>query len=215
MTMQSTSPALTGTEVVDFHGLSIRYDDRVLAPRSWTAAQAEWAAELTRSAPPGPVLELCAGVGHIGLLAVTRAFRRLVTVDVNPVACELTRLNAAHAGLSVDVREGDMREVLDDDERFAVVIADPPWVPRADIEQFPEDPAVAIDGGPDGLDLVRMCLDVAERHLVSAGSMVLQVGPDQADAVAETVARDHARLRAVEARRFPRGALVRVDAIAD
>jgi methylase of polypeptide subunit release factors len=217
VTATSESPVsewLSGSLVVDYHGLDIRYDDRVLEPRSWTGAQAEWAAELIRSAPPGPVLELCAGVGHIGLLAVTRTFRRLVAVDVDPVACEYLRLNARCAGLAVDVREGDMREALDDDERFAVVIADPPWVPSADTAGFPEDPRLAIDGGADGLDLVRLCLSTAARHLLPAGSMVLQAGPDQADAVQRLVAAEHPGLRFVEARPFPRGSLVRLDALA-
>ena len=74
---------MTTTEArfVDFGGLRIEYDARVLAPRAWTAAQSRWAAELIRTAPPGPVLELCAGAGHIGLLAVTLAPRPLVCVD--------------------------------------------------------------------------------------------------------------------------------------
>src|SRR5689334_1747601 len=70
----------------DFSGLRIQYDDEVLAPRDWTAEQSRWAAELIREAGPGPVLELCAGVGHIGLLAVHLVPRPLVCVDANPVA---------------------------------------------------------------------------------------------------------------------------------
>ena len=50
--------------------LEISYDQRVLEPRPWTAAQSRWASSLFRVLPPGPVLELCAGAGHIGLLAV-------------------------------------------------------------------------------------------------------------------------------------------------
>ena len=50
-----------------------------------------------------------------------------------------------------------MDVVLDPHERFAVVIADPPWVPRADTGRYPEDPVLAIDGGDDGLDLARAC----------------------------------------------------------
>ena len=61
----------TTPQSVDFEGLRIEYDEHVLAPRPWTAAQSRWAAELIRVAPPGPVLEVCSGAGHIGLLAVT------------------------------------------------------------------------------------------------------------------------------------------------
>lgn len=195
---------------VDFGGLRIEYDERVLTPRPWTAEQSRWAADLIRHAPPGPVLELCSGAGQIGLLATRLAPRTLVCVDASPVACAYLRRNAAHARQRVDVREGLMDEVLQPDEEFAVVIADPPWVRREGVTQFPEDPVTAIDGGDDGLDLVRSCLDVVADHLVVAGSALLQVGPDQADDVRRLVAA-YDDLAVVEVRTFERGALVQVD----
>ena len=201
----------TAPQVADFGGLSIEYDERVLAPRAWTAAQSRWAADLIRMAPPGPVLELCAGAGHIGLLAVRLAPRRLVCVDADPVACGFLRRNAAMAGIRVDVREGPMDDALDDDERFAVVIADPPWVPTEEVAGYPEDPVTAIDGGTDGLDLVRGCLDVLDRHLAVAGSALLQVGPgDQVDRVIGLLG-EHQDLTLIAVREFERGALMQVD----
>lgn len=198
------------SRVTDFGGLLIEYDERVLAPRPWTAQQSRWAAELIASAPPGPVLELCSGAGHIGLLAVSLAPRSLVCVDASPVACAYLRRNAAHAGVRVDVRQGRMEEVLDAGERFAVVIADPPWVSSEEVVRYPEDPLLAIDGGADGLDLVRTCLEVIDRHLVDGGHAVLQTGPDQPEMVADLVAA-YPRLSVRETRRETRGALVRID----
>jgi len=204
------STPVTEPKEHDFEGLAIRYDGRVLAPRDWTAAQSHWAAELIRSAPPGPVLEVCAGAGQIGLLAVRLAPRPLVCVDADPVACEFLRANAEAAGIAVDVREGRMDAALAPDERFPVVIADPPWVARPEVGRFPEDPVTAIDGGPDGLDLVRACLAVMEGHLAPGGSAVLQVGPDQVAPVT-ALAATYTGLRVVEARELDRGALVRID----
>jgi methylase of polypeptide subunit release factors len=201
---------MTAGRVHDFEGLAIRYDDRVLAPRDWTAAQSHWAAELSMAAPPGPVLELCAGVGHIGLLAVQIARRPLVCVDANPAACDLLRENARAARQRVEVREGSMEVVLHPAEQFPVVIADPPWVEHEQVGRYPEDPATAIDGGPDGLDLVRLCLTVIDRHLMPAGSAVLQAGPTQVTAVRRLVT-TYADLRVVEVRDFERGALLRLD----
>ncbi len=200
----------TAPQVVDFEGLSIEYDERVLAPRPWTAVQSRWAADLIRMAPPGPVLELCAGAGHIGLLAVRLAPRRLVCVDADPVACCFLRRNAALAGIRVDVREGSMDEVLDGDEQFAVVIADPPWVPTEQVRGYPKDPVAAINGGNDGLDLVRGCLDIFDQHLAVAGSALLQVGPDQADRVAGLLG-EHPDLTLIAVREFERGALMQLD----
>ena len=163
--------------------LDIAYDDRVLRPRPWTAAHAAWAAEILRDAPAGPVLELFCGAGHIGLLSVLGSDRRLVAVDLDPVACDYARANAVAAGLGelVEVRNADLAGALDADERFPVVVADPPWVPTGQTGDFPEDPLTAIDGGPDGLALARTALQVARRHLVPDGVMLLQLGsPEQA-----------------------------------
>ena len=133
------------------------------------------------------MLELCSGAGHIGLLAVHASTRRLVCVDANPAAVELTARNAAAAGMAdrVETREGWIRDVLRPDETFPVVVADPPWVPARETGRFPEDPLLAIDGGEDGLVVVREVLDALRRHLAPQGTALLQLGtPAQADAVA-------------------------------
>ncbi|GAB3026361.1 hypothetical protein GCM10011376_12890 [Nocardioides flavus (ex Wang et al. 2016)] len=202
------------TEHLTFGSLTIAFDDRVLRPREWTAAQSEWAAELMTTAPGGAVLELCSGAGHIGLLAVASSGRRLVCVDANGVACDYARANALSAGLAhlVEVREGRLEEVVGDDETFPVIIADPPWVPRAQTGRFPEDPLTAIDGGDDGLDVARACLAVVDAHLAPGGSAVLQIGtPEQADLLRGEPCFAEGRLAMVEVRQEERGALVRID----
>ena len=218
--MSTTSPDIDGRvdQSMVFGHLPIVFDERVLRPRPWTVAQSRWAAELLRTTPGNTrVLELCAGAGHIGLLALAMADAlplRLITVDVNPAACEYTRRNAAAAGLGerVDVREGLIDAVLDPDERFDLVIADPPWVARSETERYPDDPLVAIDGGADGLDVVRACLRASERHLVPGGSMVLQLGSsDQAIQVRDHLRATDSMLSAQEVRSFgTHGVLMRL-----
>lgn len=209
------------TEVVDFGGLTIAFDDRLLRPRSWTQAQSRWAAEMLPTLPAGNVLELCAGAGQIGLLAMHAAARarpadmsrRLVCVDVDPVATEYVLRNAEAAGLGahVDVRTGAMAEVLAPDERFPLIIADPPWVPTPQTAQYPEDPLLAIDGGEDGLSVARECLSAIRDHLAPGGVAVLQLGPgdDQADEAERWL--DGTDLLAGERRDFERGLLLRID----
>ena len=202
------------TDTVAFGTLTIAFDDRVLRPREWTAAQSEWAADLMATAPGGTVLELCAGAGHIGLLAVAQTGRRLLCVDANPVACDYARANALAAGLAelVEVREARLQEALAPDEMFPVVIADPPWVPREQTGRFPEDPLTAIDGGDDGLDVARACLSVIDDHLAPGGSAVLQVGTRaQADALRREPCFTDGRLVMVEVRQQVRGVLARID----
>ena len=177
------------TQETSFGGLIIGFDERVLEPRQWTTGQARWAAELLRHAPPGPVLELCAGVGHIGLLAVAFHPRDLVMVDADETACDFARRNveANKPACRVDVRQGLVDQAVRPHERFAGIIADPPWVSTREVGRFPEDPVTAIDGGPDGLTVARSCIDVIGRHLSEYGWALLQLGTTrQADAV-----RDH------------------------
>lgn len=200
-------------EVMTFGHLEIRYDAEVLKPRPWTEEQSVWAAKLLADLPAGDVLELCAGVGHIGLLAVQGTTRHLVQVDASARACALARINAAEAGpagRSVEVREGALEEALAEDERFVLVIADPPWVPSDDVASHPDDPTSAIDGGADGLDGVRACLDVVARHLTDVGAAVLQVGDrEQVEAVREYVdQRPQLRLAVADDRILDQGALV-------
>jgi methylase of polypeptide subunit release factors len=206
-------PSTQLTEEMPFGPLRIAFDDSVLRPRPWTRAQSEWAADLLPVLPEGDVLELCAGVGHIGLLAVAGGAgtgRRLVQVDLDPAACAYAVRNAQAAGLpDVEVRCGPMQEVLAADERFPLVVADPPWVPSDRTGLHPEDPLLAIDGGPDGLDVVRTCLAVVGGHLTEGGAAVLQVGDlGQVDAVeAHLAGAPGLRLRVAERRGYERGAL--------
>lgn len=196
---------------VSFGGLAITYDDRVLEPRAWTQAQAEWAAELAGRVPHGPMLELCAGAGQIGLLATALTSRPLLSVDVNPAAVELTRLNAEEAGVAdrVETRLADVRSALRADEQFPLVIADPPWVPTPNVGDHPDDPESAINGGPDGLDTARLCLAVIARHLRPGGSAILQLGSRAQSRAMHALLPEG--LVSVEARRLDGGLLWRVD----
>lgn len=204
------------TEHLTFGTLRIAFDDRVLRPREWTTAQSAWAAELLGSVPDGAVLELCAGAGQIGLLAVVGSGRTLVCVDANEVACDFARANARAAGVAdrVEVRHSRLEEALTADELFPLVIADPPWVPQADTGRFPEDPLTAIDGGGDGLEIARACLTVIAGHLLPGGSALLQLGTAaQATALATERPLSGGDLSVVEVREHERGVLVRIDRV--
>lgn len=194
-------------ETIDFDGLPIEYDDTVLTPRPWTAAQSHWARELLATAPDGPVLELCAGAGHIGLLAVHGTGRALVQVDASVHACAWAVRNARRCGVPAEVRHGRMGDMLAPQERFAVIIADPPWVPSDGVDRFPADPRTAIDGGPDGLDLARECVTIIGRHLQARGAAVLQVADREQAARLPPTAADSG-LTTIEIRDHDRGALV-------
>lgn len=189
-----------------FGPVDITFDETVLVPRPWTLAQSRWGTELLEALLDGPVLELCSGAGQIGLAAVAGTSRRLVQVDQSEVACSFARRNARAAGVDAEVRCGDMTDVLEDDERFVLVVADPPWVTSEEVQRFPEDPVWAIDGGDDGLRVARLCLRVAAEHLADGGAVLLQVGSEEQ---VEGLAHDAGALglQVVEVRSFERGAV--------
>jgi methylase of polypeptide subunit release factors len=148
-------------------------------------------------------------VGQIGLLAVALEPRDLVMVDANPRACDLARRNVDEARLAsrVDIRNARLETALLPGERFVGVIADPPWVPRDDVGRYPEDPTTAIDGGPEGLDVARACIEVAAAHLEPGGWLLLQLGnADQAEVLADWAG--PLGVQWVETREFERGVLV-------
>lgn len=165
----------------------------MLRPRPWTRAQSRWAAELHQSLPPGPILELCCGVGHIGLLAIRDTGRSGTLVDANASACAHARANAIRAGLSelVSVLEHrlDGAPIPGLELCSPLVIADPPYVPSEHAAGLTSDPMPAVDGGHDGLDVVSTVLRSASHHLAPGGACLLQVhGPAQADAIERRLA---------------------------
>ncbi|MCU1378772.1 MAG: methyltransferase, partial [Acidimicrobiales bacterium] len=143
---------------MDFGDVRIAYDDQVLEPRPWTIEQSRWAVELLADQPEGPVLELCAGAGQIGLVVAIHTGRRVVQVDADQRACAYALRNADAAGVEADIRCGDVERAVGRVERFCLVIADPPYVPAHETDEHPDDPGHAIDGGDDGLDVARACL---------------------------------------------------------
>jgi release factor glutamine methyltransferase len=184
--MGSSGRVINGS-TVQVDGLRIEYGSTLLEPRPWTALQGRWAAELAVDLPPGPILEVCSGAGHIGLVAAAGCDRPLVQVDANPSACDYARRNAEAAGLAdrVTVRCGSIDDVRTVGERFPLVIADPPYVPSEAVVRFPGDPRHTIDGGPDGLGLARACVDLFVDVLVPGGVGLLQLGSlDQVEQMA-------------------------------
>jgi methylase of polypeptide subunit release factors len=198
-----TPPSPAATASTRFGGLVLTSGPGVIRPRPWTVAQSAWAAELAPGLPPGPILELCAGCGVIGLEAARRSGRRVVLVDASAEACRWAEHNAATNGLRdrVEVRRAPAATALAGGERFPLILADPPYLPRDEVGRYPEDPVHAIDGGADGLDVLREILALLPAHLAAGGAALVQVwGPAQADEVAVILRTTASPLTAVAVR---------------
>lgn len=187
----STHPETpSGLMRMEFGPLTVSYEPGVLVPRPWTLLQSTWAAELARTAGADRLVELCAGVGHIGLAAAVLADLDLVQVEADVIAAHHCRVNAIRAGhgARTDVRLARLERALSPEERFPLLIADPPYLPSAQVGQWPDDPLTAIDGGADGLRVIEQCLLVAADHVEPDGTVLLQTaGAGQAAMIADLV----------------------------
>ena len=165
-----------------------RPETEVLAGLAVTAARAAVAAHGTAL-----VVEPCCGTGAVALaVAVEVPGARVVAGDVDPAAVALARANAAEVRDlrpgAVEAREGDLLEVLAPDERghVDVVVANPPYLPRADLPTLPpevadHDPHRALFGGPDGHEVVGALLGAAAAALTPGGTVLCEIDARRGD----------------------------------
>jgi release factor glutamine methyltransferase len=178
---------LTGRR--EFWSLDLRVDGRVLIPRPDTETVVEVALELLPAEAAARVADVGTGSGAIALaLKRERPRAEIVATDVSPDALAVARDNAARLGLEVAFLEGDLLDPLAGAGPFDLVTANLPYVKSGDIDALaPEvrsEPRRALDGGSDGLGLLRRLVDGVAARLGPAGAVVLEVGAGQAEAIA-------------------------------
>lgn len=176
----------------EFYGLPMKVDRRVLVPRPDTETLVEVALERTaRVNLDGDLLDLCTGSGCVAVaFSRRRPTWRVVGVDISEDAVDVARDNAERVGAvpGVSFVVGDLDGPLPSAARFDLVTANPPYIPSAEIETLDADvrdfePRIALDGGADGLDVVRRVVAVAAQRLRPAGIAAFEVGAGQAPAV--------------------------------
>ncbi len=173
----------------EFWSLEFQVDARVLVPRPETEVLVE--AALGRMGPAGRLADLGAGSGAVGVALLSeRPGWQGVGVDLSPGALEVAGANALRHGVDqrLELRQGDLFGPLAG-EVFDAVVANPPYIPSGDLGALePEvadfDPRLALDGGPDGLDVIRRIAEESPAHLAPGGFVALEFGAGQEEAVA-------------------------------
>ncbi|MHA4948211.1 putative protein N(5)-glutamine methyltransferase [Micromonospora sp. SD19] len=174
----------------EFCGLRIAVDEGVFVPRARTALLVEAAAEVTGPAPAA--VDLCCGSGATTVaLAHRLAPRWLAAADIDPAAVACARRNVV--GLNAEVYEGDLFDPLPRRwrGRLDLVVANAPYVPTDAVALMPpearlHEAPVALDGGPDGLSVLRRVGSDAADWLAPGGHLVVEVGTTQVDALCES-----------------------------
>jgi release factor glutamine methyltransferase len=175
---------------VEFCGLRVAVDEDVFVPRRRTEFLARQAADATRAGDV--VVELCCGCGAVSA-AVAAAVPgvEVHASDIDPAAVRCTERNlsgAVHLGDLFDPLPRRLRG------RVAVLIANAPYVPSDAVASMPPEarlfePLLALDGGADGLDVLRRIIAGAPGWLAPGGRLFVESSVAQADRLAGEMVR--------------------------
>jgi release factor glutamine methyltransferase len=170
----------------EFFGRDFYVDERVLVPRPDTETMVETALEvIDAEAEPATVHDCCTGSGCIAItLKAERPDLTVSASDVSPGAVEVAKLNVTRLlGRGVSVRRADLLEGV---TGCRIITANPPYVKRAEYLSLAEacwpEPAEALDGGADGLDVLRRLIPEAFDRLGPHGYFLCEIGYDQGEA---------------------------------
>ncbi len=182
---------ITGTW--EFYGVPLYITRDALIPRTDTEVLVKGAISLFEGRNGRPrILDLCAGSGCVGVaMGVHMPGARVVMVDNSPRALSLCRKNIGRNDLEVRVMcvEADVTEkppmLLGS---FDLITCNAPYIPTAELETLDRsvrdyEPVEALDGGPDGLDIIRPVIRLWKSVLKDNGVLMLEIGEGQALAV--------------------------------
>ena len=171
-------PYLTGRQ--EFFGLSFEVSPAVLIPRPETELLVETALRWLRLHPAADsVLDVGTGSGCIAIsLAVHAPVLRVIATDLSAKALSIAQRNAEvhHVEARITCVQADL--IPKDLGRFDLICANLPYVPTsklAEVNSLPFEPILALDGGPDGLALIKRCLAYAPAHIRAPGMLLFEI----------------------------------------
>ena len=179
----------------EFFRREFRTDSRALIPRPETEELVEFALQMTPRRQGMRVLDMGCGSGIIGItlaLELAKQQPEVVMADISEAALSLTLENATALGARVKTYRSDLFTAWDTPaegavqppDLFNLVLANLPYVPEGEAvsAEVQHDPATALYGGADGLDIVRRFVKEALPHLAGGALVMLEVGHDQGEA---------------------------------
>lgn len=188
-----------------FRNLELSVGPGVFVPRPETEGVAQLGIDALKRAvatqiaeTPAIAVDLGTGSGAIALAMATEVPQaKVFAVELSPEAMLWTTKNFAKYGAPVgaELRQGDLAVAFEDlNGKVSVVVSNPPYIPDAMVPIYPEvhlhDPALALYGGDDGLDLIRKVSKTAQRLLVPGGTLVIEHADIQSPAVVQLLLAD-------------------------
>lgn len=178
----------------EFWSLELDVGPAVLVPRPDTETLVEQALALLADGAgaerPARVADVGTGSGAVALaLKHERPSDQIVATDISVDALACARGSAERLGLEVTFIAGDLLAPLLELPPFDLVVSNPPYVPSGDIDalaaEVRREPRLALDGGADGLALVRRLAAEAPGLLLPGGALAIEIGAGQAEAAVE------------------------------
>ena len=169
----------------EFWGLDFAVTPDVLTPRPETEILVEATLARVEAYDDAPhVVDVGTGSGCVAIVIAQNTVARVTATDVSQTAIAVARRNAERHGVSDRIRWvcapllDSVRDVPD------VIVANLPYIPRSEISKLPPEvrvfePHTALDGGPDGLELVTRLVDVASQRLAAGGYLIVELGLGQ------------------------------------
>lgn len=174
----------------EFYGRRFAVDARVLIPRSETELLVEGVLQAIPKDAPARVLDLCTGSGCIAIsIAAERPLASVWATDLSPDALAVAKQNAEALGVDgrVTFFQGNLFDAVPKDATFDVIVSNPPYVRLDELpglqKEVQKEPKLALDGGVDGLVVIRPLVVAALPRLKAGGTLALEISDDQGAAV--------------------------------
>ena len=178
----------------DFMNSTFKVGAGCLIPRADTEIICEKA--IAQIPHGGTFADLCTGSGciAISILLARTDIKTAVAVELSPEAAEYARENARNLGVEdrLTIITADVTGIVfSPEDMFDMIISNPPYIPARDVDNLaPElffEPRLALDGGGDGLDIVRSIFDIYPAHINEGGAILIEFGYDQRAGVEEII----------------------------
>ena len=177
----------------EFFSLEFDVTPGVFIPRPETETLVMAALDVLSPRSNPSVLELCTGSGCISVaLAKNHHDVRIVTIEKDSTALQMAQRNIEKHGVVESIRlvQGDLFDPIPEDEPFDLIVSNPPYIPSAEIPTLDRDirdhePLAALDGGEDGLDIVREIVKQAPQHLNPDSWLMFELASNQAGTAQE------------------------------